>query len=495
MPANGLVNITLNDTAGASVTVPLSSVQLIIGTSSSGTAQQVVSTRSQSTISTTFGSGQLVEYGSLCVNAGGTAILIKTPPTNKGVATAVTFTGTGTSVITVTLDATNGSFDDYLVKFLVITGGTRGVVGITFQISLDAGRTFSTTIALGTATTYTIAGTGITLNFAAGTLVAADFAQFSTTAPVWGDSDVQTALTGTFFGSIFASQGVGSTVILGKAAGADATAFEGYLDTLFSNFTYMRAHIAARDAAIPTAWGGAGETESTWISSISTDYSAVSARRIIASAGHYNITSGAPSPIAGVPRYRRSLQWAQALRELQIPPQRHSGRVRDGTLQSIVVSPTTDPLDGFIYHDERLNPGLDAARFCSAWTRIGQPQGFFVKNPNLMAPAGSFFTILPLGNVMDIACSIVTQIGSQFINDDVRTNLNGTLYVNDALAIQNAIQNALYQNMTAVGMISASQVVVDQTTNIQTTRQVNITVTITSRGYVLGENVTIGFSS
>jgi len=49
--------------------------------------------------------------------------------------------------------------------------------------------------------------------------------------------------------------------------------------------------------------------------------------------------------------------------------------------------------------------------------------------------------------------------------------------------------------MTANGMISASAVVVDQTINIQTTRQVNIVVTITSRGYVLGENVTIGFSS
>jgi len=443
MPANGLVNITLQDTAGASVTVPLSSVQLVIGTSGGGTSQQLLSTKSVATLANTFTDGQLVQYGSLAINAGATVLAIKVPPTAPGTATAVVFTGSGTSVYTVTLDGTNGAWDDYLVEVLIVTGGTRGVTGVTFQLSLDAGRTFSSIIQLGTATTYAITNTGITLNFAAGTFVAGDFAKFSTSAALWGDANIQTALTTTYFGSTAAAQGVGSIVVLGKAAGADATAIEGYMDTLAINFNYDRVHLAVRDAIIPTAWGGAGETDATWITSIESDYSAVSARRVIACAGHYNVTSGWANPIAGVPRYRRSLQWAQAIRETIIPPQRHSGRVRDGQLSNIVVSPTTDPLDGFIYHDERLNPGLDAARFCSAWTRIGQPQGFFIKNPNLMAPAGSFFTILPLGNVMDIACDIVMQVGAQFINDDVRTNINGTIYVNDALAIERDPEPAL----------------------------------------------------
>lgn len=495
MPANGLVNITVQDSAGASVTVPLSTVQLVIGTAGSGTNQQIVSTRSVSTLQSTFTDGQLVQYGASVIQAGGTILAIKVPPTTKGTATAITHAGTGSSVMTTTLDSTNGSWDDYLVEVLVVTGGTIGVAGIQLQISLDGTRLFSTTINLNTANTFVIANTGITLNFAAGTMVANDTFKFSTTAPVWADGDVQTALTTTYFGSVFASTGVGSMVVLGKAAGADATAFEGYMDTLAANFNYDRLHISARDAQIPTAWGGAGETESVWMTSLQTDFAAVSARRIIANAGHYNMTSAVANPTVGVFRPRRNLLWAQALREVTIPPQRHSGRVRDGALSNIVISPTSDPLDGFIYHDERLNPGLDGSRFCSAWTRIGQGLGYFIKNPNLMSPAGSFFTLLPLGNVMDIACAIAMQVGAQYINDDVRTNVNGTLYVNDANTIQNAIQTALFQNMTAVGMISASNVIVDTTNNVQTTKQVNITVTITSRGYILGENVTIGFSS
>jgi uncharacterized protein DUF2586 len=495
MPANGLVNITVQDTAGASVTVPLSTVQLVIGTSGAGTSQQIVSTRSVSTLQSSFTDGQLVQYGASVIQAGGTVLAIKVPPTTKGAATAVTHGGSGTSVVTTTLDATNGSWDDYLVEVLVITGGTIGVAGPQIQISLDATRLFGTTINLGTANTFAIQNTGITLNFAAGTLVAGDTYKFSTTAPVWADGDVQTALTTTYFGSMFASTGVGSMVVLGKTAGADGTAFEGYMDTLSANFNYDRLHVSARDLAIPTAWGGAGETEATWIGSIQADWSGVSARRLISNAGHYNMTSAVANPTVGVWRPRRNLLWAQALREVTIPPQRHSGRVRDGALGNIVLSPTTDPLDGFTYHDERLNPGLDGSRFCSAWTRIGQGLGYFIKNPNLMSPAGSFFTILPLGNVMDIACTIALQVGAQYINDDVRTNVNGTIYINDAFTIQNAIQTALFQNMTAVGMISSSNVVVDQTNNVQTQKQVNITVTITSRGYILGENITIGFSA
>jgi hypothetical protein len=492
---NGLVNLTIQDTPGASVTVPQSQVQLVMGTCSGGVAQQIVATRSIATLISSLGYGQLTEYCGLAVNAGATVLAIKMAPTTPGTATAVAFTGTGTSVITTSLDGTNGAFDDYLVEFLVITGGTKGVAGITFQISLDGAKSFSSTIALGTAATYVIPNTGITLNFAAGTLVAGDIAKFSTAAPLWNTASVQTALTTTFFGSAYAMAGVGSMKLLGKTVGSDASTIETYLDTLATNFSYDRLMVDARDAAIPIAWGGAGETESAWMTAVQADYSAVSARRILASVGHYGTPSVISNPVCGNPRYRRSGGWSQGVREVGIPPQRHSGRVKDGTLSNIVVSPTTDPLDGFIYHDERLNPGFDAARFCAFWTRIGQPLGFFVKNPNLMSPAGSFFTILPLGNAMDLACDIVTQVGAIYINDDIRTNSNGTIYVNDALVIQNAVQNALYTNLTANSIISGSSVTVDQTNNVQSTKTVNMNVVVTSRGYILQENISIGFSA
>jgi hypothetical protein len=112
-----------------------------------------------------------------------------------------------------------------------------------------------------------------------------------------------------------------------------------------------------------------------------------------------------------------------------------------------------------------------------------------------MSPSGSDFTILPRGNVMDVACDIVHQAGEEEINDDVRLNPSGTLYINDALTIQNGIQGALTANMLATSEISGSTVVVDQTANVGATSKVPINVTIQGRGYVLEEDITIGFQN
>jgi hypothetical protein len=168
--------------------------------------------------------------------------------------------------------------------------------------------------------------------------------------------------------------------------------------------------------------------------------------------------------------------------------------VRDGALANVVIDPTTDPIDGFVYHDERLNPSLDGARFASARTRVGLP-GFYNVNPNLLSPLGSVFTILPLGNVMDVACSIVHQVGQQEINSDIRLNANGTIFENEALAIETEILGAINAQMTATSEISSATVTVDRTNNVLATSIVKIAVTIVARGYILEEDVTIGFQN
>jgi hypothetical protein len=102
----------------------------------------------------------------------------------------------------------------------------------------------------------------------------------------------------------------------------------------------------------------------------------------------------------------------------------------------------------------------------------------------------------PLGRVMDIACDIVFQTGALFINSDVRVHKGtGTIYDNDARNIEQQIGAALRDQMLGVSMISDFTVVVDRTNNILTTQTVNIAVTITSRGYILQENVTISYEN
>jgi hypothetical protein len=495
MTTTGEANISVVD-GNTAIIVPAQSVQVVMGCSSIGTANQVVATRSPATIASTFGYGIMPEYAGLACSKGATVLAIKTTQNAAGTASAVTATAgnTGTSALTVTVDGSIGAFDRYFVKMKIVTGGTRGTAGWTMQLSLDAGRTYGPIITPGTATTYAIPNTGITLNFGVGTFVALDSYTFATVAPSWADAGILAALSALQL-SGYALTGWGSMKIVGLASAASVAAVQGYLETLVDpGFIYTRTFMEVADVSPAAKWGGSAEAEATWIAALQTAFSASSAKRVCVGAGHYNMPSAFPNASCGTPRYRRNLSWAGAARQVQIPPQRHSGRVRDGGLEAVVLDPILDPLDGFIYHDERINPGLDTARFMSARTRI-KKQGLFIVNPKLMSPVTSDFSILPLGNVMDIACGIIHDINQDDINDDLRSNANGTLYETDARTIESKSLQALQEQMISKSMISGATVAVDRTNNARSEKVVNISVTITSRTYVLTEIITIAFAN
>lgn len=484
----GDVEITIVD-GGAAVVVPGSSVQVVIGTSSSGTAAQPIATQNPNALRSVFDTGPLVEAGALSCIAGGTVIACRAATVTAATKTAVTSTKVAASTSVVT--ATGTPLDDFQIKLVITTGGTIAAAGIKFQVSVDGGRHYGPILSLGTANTYAISKTGCSFAFAAGTLDAGDTYTFSTTAPLWDTSSVIACLSA-ISDSQFAIAGWGSMHIVGPVTGANAATIQTALDSLAGDFVYTRAIMHARDAAMPVAWGGAGETEAAWLAAVAADFSALDAKRILVAAGHYNIPTAFKNASAGSPSHRRSLSYALAARQVQIPPQRHAGRVRDGSLQNISVDPTNDPTDGFIYHDARTLAGLDTARLTAARTRIGLP-GFYVVNPNLMSAPGSIFTILPLGNVMDVACSIVHQVGQTDINSDIRLNPNGTIYENEALAIEARFKGQIKVQMIDNAMISSCTVTVSRTQNVLATSIVKVTVSIVSRGYILQEDVEIGF--
>ena len=486
----GNVQITVSDANSAAILVPGSSVMLCIGCSSAGTVGQLIVTTQPATLTANLGYGPLVEFAALMCLAGGTVIAIKTTQNAAGTAEAVQFTGTGTSVITTTLDGTVGAFDTYYVKLKVKKGGTIGTGPITVNVSLDAGRNYGPDISLGTANTLAIPNTGITLAFAAGTLVTGDVAQFATIPPAWNDAGVQAALNA-FQASQYAVTGVGAAYLVGACAGTDGTTIGGYMETLATGYIFNRLMCETVDVTPPTTWGGAGQTEAAWTAAVLTSWSAVSQRRINPWSGYYNMPSAFPNTIAGAPRYRRPGGWAAAARQITLPPQRMSSRVRDGALSNIVIDPVNDPNDGLVYHDERLNPGFDAARFGSFTTRIDKP-GMFVRSPNLMAPAGSNVTLLPLGNVLDNSCSVIHQSGDEFIDDDVRLNADGTIFELDARAMEQKMWDAMKAEMST--QVSSWKISVSRTQNVQATGVLPCTVSIIPRGYIRELDATIGFN-
>ncbi len=112
-----------------------------------------------------------------------------------------------------------------------------------------------------------------------------------------------------------------------------------------------------------------------------------------------------------------------------------------------------------------------------------------------MSDTGSVFTLLPHGNVMDIACSIVNEVGTEDINEDVRLNKNGTLFENEAIGFEKHMRQVLDDNMVNTAMLSSVTIAVDRSNNVGATSKVNIGVTLYRRGYVLEEDVTVGFGS
>jgi hypothetical protein len=477
--------IQVTSTAHGLITGDVVTISGVVGqTGANGTFQVTVLTANTFTLNNSTSVGAWVSGGTIAFTGG-------------------VVTATGTSAMWFT----GAALDYYHPQVTIVAGGTVAVAGITFKISLDAGRTYGPTIALGTALTYAITGTGLTVNFQTGkTLVAGDYVRSSTTGPEPDAAGVAVALAA-LQASPYAATGWGSIHIVGTFAASDAAAFQASgatsLDSLATGDIYTGAIFSCRDAKPPTAWGGLGETEAAWMAAIELDFISSSCKRLSCSAGHYNMPSAFPTAIASVPRFRRPLSWAYAARQVTIPAQRHAGRVKDGALAQIVVDATSDPSDGFLYHDERINPGLDfktggAGRFTSARTRVGLGSsglGYYIVNPLTLAPLGSDFWMFPYRLVMDVACDIAHGAGQQVVNDDLRANANGTLSDRDALAIKNAVLAALNTGMTNVGMISGCEVAVDQTQNILVTSTVVITIRILARGYALQETVTIGFAN
>lgn len=510
---SGFVTLTLDD-GGTAIAVPSGSVQVKIGCASGGTVpvNTPYAANSASQMQANSGYGDLIEAAAMSIAKGATIIGILAAVGTAGTAEAVTFTGTGSSTITVTLAGTIGAYSTFYVQMKVLFGGILGTGPITIQLSLDAGRNNGPPIQLGTAMSYAIPNTGITLHFAAGTLATGDVAQFATIGPTPSTATVQAALTA-LKNSTFATGGWGSMHIVGPWTGANASTINGYLDTaaapaFFTNGLYTRTFLEARDVIPPTAWGGAGETESTWMSSIETDFSAVSAKRIVVGAGHYNMPSaigsglGMGGSMVGAPSYRRPGTWAAAARRVTLgnQAQRLISRVRDGALDNIVQNPSTDPTDGFVYHDERTNPGLDykivgsgTNRFMAFMSRQNK-KGFFVTNPLLMSPPGSQFDLLPKGDVIDIFCGILLSEGSEQINDDVRLTPTFTMNPNDAITIQNEINDVATAQMTNAGMCTGTGVVIDQTHVIGgPTGDSNVPMkgTVVGKGYILSETIEV----
>lgn len=503
------VNIVVQDNgASAALSVPQSNVQLKIGVAIGGVVNQPFASSNPQSIQTQFIGGPLVEAAGLVAQAGNIPVCVSCPVVTKGTANAVQATtpGGSTSVLTTTLDSTFGCWDRYFVKIVCLKGqASLAAGGAILEVSLD-GKNYGAPITLapaqatlylgsGVLNTPTVGGTGVQIGFATGTLVAGDSWQFSTNPPTWNDAGVEAALAA-FFASQYAVEGVGSIHIVGTLASGDISAFQTSLQTGTNGYVYTRAIGELRDALDPVAWGGSGETEVAWMTALATVVAGETAQpRMCVDGGYYNTPSPYANATGGAPAYRRPLAWSHAVRRTQIGLQRRAGRVKDGPYSTIAVNAATDPADGLIYHDERVTPGLNAARIGSALTWPKKGLGFFQCQEPLLSTPGSQFTELVIGNVLDVACDIGYAEGVEEVSDDLLTQSNGTLDPVALNTFQGNIQGALNQGMIQTPLVSKVTATVSKTQNVNVTGIIPVTISVLPRGYVNEVAETVNLSN
>lgn len=557
MPPFGDVNLTIEDGALGAVTPSNDNTHVAIGASSLGPVAAMLITTSLKVLTATYGYGPMVESAAFSIfNTGAPAIAMRTSPTNLGTASAVTRVGSGTSVITLTLDGTVGAFDDYQGRVEFLTAGTIGVTGITFRVSLDKGRTWNPTASLGTASTYTIPNTGVTLAFAAGTILTTDIATFTTSATHWAIADVSAC-----FATLSASTQEWSFAhVVGAATAGDHTTIDSAMTNMATQYRYAFALTETRDitpsqtlavtdatetspivitvasttglvsgmtATVTGVTGQTGangtfailvtsgteitlvgsttvgayvsggsativETEAEWAASLETSFAGFSSTRVAVGAGHALVSSPISSRL-----YRRPASWTAAARCVSASVHVDLARVADEKLVGTSFpDPTVFPLDTDVYHDERVSPGLDAARFLTLRTHIGKGRGVFIKNPNIMAPSGSDFTLIQYRRVMDLACRTTRNFFLQELSNDVRLDkTTGFILEKDASTLEKTGTSTLRAVLVDAGHASSARCVVSRIDNLSSTKTLHTTVRVIPLGYLKDIEVDIAFEN
>lgn len=390
------------------------------------------------------------------------------------------------------------AYDQAYIEVTVVTGFTVGTAGGEITISLDAGRTTNLPrIHVGTATTYLIAELNTTINFGTGTLAAGYVIRGYTTAPAPDAAGIVAGLAA-LAESPYGDSGWGSMHIACVLSAADAATVGDKVESLFSaDDIDTRAISSARDASPPAAYGGTGETDSAWGTSVLTDFTAASQKRMAIDAGFYNIRSAFSTAVCGTPFYRRPLAWAHACRVIELPSRAdHEGWVRLGALKQITLNAVTDPVDGFVYHNEANGFIFDgiaggAGRMGAATTRKKKP-GWYMSNPLTLAPTGSNYALLPYCRVIDDAADLLRQVLTEDINARIKNNPNGTITDKVAKGLESDCYRALDTQMGA--NYSGRTIVVDRAWNIKATGILKVDATINGDAFALQIDLNLGLA-
>jgi hypothetical protein len=456
----------------------------VVGVSNSGTADTPATFARVKDVVAAFGSGPLVEAGCHYIERyGKPVVFVKTGQTTVGTASTIAIVNPGTSVIT--RDVAVVPIGDYEFAFRIVTAGTIGSAGITFQWSLDAGRNWSPVTALGTAVVFTVpadasptgsAAPGIKLAFAAGTMLATTSCSFRTTSPQPNGTEVASALLA-LGNSIITWEILHLTCIL------DATVFAALEVKVAAWKAAGKYHpwIANVRPILIT-----GETEAQYKTALDAIFSSLATV-------DGDICAATVKMISSVSgrEYKVPFSYVYAAREASVSHEINVAAIDLGPLPCSI----RDANGNNDEHDESINPGLDDSGFTVARTWEGIA-GVYVNRPNLFSAAGSDFELLPHRRVINLGHAALRAYFQRRLNKPVRVNATtGFLLESEALEIESGARAAMRSVLLAKPKASAVAFVLSRTDNILSTKTFTGQARVTPLGYPEAINLDVGFQN
>lgn len=468
--------VNLSTVDGALGVLPPSEGQLLafVGPSTIGTANTPASFARVSDLVAAFGAGNTVQAAAHAIERyGKPVVFVKSGDTTSGSASSVTFTGTGTSVVSVA--SSPDPNDDYEIYLLVVAGGTIGVAGITYKLSLDGGRTLSATTALGTANSLAIPGAGtLTLNFAAGTLVAGDLATCRANAQNFNAAEVNAAID-----ALVASSHTWE--LLEICGNLDATLFDSVELAFAEAFAAGKNHAWVGHFRMPNL----AESEATYLTAFNTAFSAKATTCGAVTSGHGLLTSSVDGR-----KYRRPFSFVAAAREASVSQEVNTADVNLGPFTAFSLR---DANGNSVAHDESLNPGLDDSRSYVARSWEGL-QGVYVNRPRLLSATGSDFQLLAHRRVFNIALDVLRAYFLRRLNKPIRVNAaTGFILEADALEIEAGARAVMRTALLSKPKASGIQFALSRTDNLLSTKTMTGDARIIPLAYPETINLTVGF--
>lgn len=476
--------VQLNEIDGALGSLP-SGVRALafVGPCSSGTNAVPAAYASTKALDTAFasggndGGGPTVEAAAYAIVTYGKPVIVcKTNTTTAGSLGVVAHSGAGTSVVT----ATGTPDDDYELYLKIITGGTIGVAGITFQYSLDNGRTLSPVQALGVANTFAFPRSGgATFNFGAGTTLANQVETALATAPKWNTADVQAAIA-----ALLAS-GLAWDVcfIVGPWAATD-------FDTISAAIPVAtRDKLVIGNFRVPTS----GETDATYTAAFNTAFGAKAATNINVCAGACLLVSARTGRI-----HIRPIAFPEAPREVQFGEHVDIAELDRGPLTGVSIRDANgNPVANL--HDEAFSPGLDDMRATTLRT-WEEAQGVYVTNPRLLSPAGSDFEFTQHRKVMNLAKRALRSYMVRRLSKAIQVDKNtGFILESEALEIESGADKAIRSVLMAGpkasggGYAKGQFVRISRTDNILSTKKITGAMRVIPLAYPKFIELDVGF--